>query len=419
MEPLKSFEFSCSSFSPGHPDKLADQISDAILDEYLQSDPCADVSCDTIINRKGIIITGNICSRIQVSWNRIEQIVRQVMADEGYTDEKHGYDSNKIEVINYLDVCKKGSCKDMLEFAGKKQCLIVGYACDETDAYLPLPLYLANKIIERIDITRKDGSIPWLLPNAVAQVTVSYGDNIPVHIPEIILSVQHMPLLNKKTFNDNYDRINSIPKTFGKSVVIIKDEFIYSVINDMIVNPIIEKHVRSLYPICRINHLGKNPMDEPLSYTGITGRKIVAGTYGGFCPQGSSTLSGKDPGKFERSGAYAMRYIAKHVVAAGLAKRCTVMATFSFGNTCPTSIIVNLHGTGKVTEYHLLGEIYRLFGFSFNQLFNRVSPRKPIYRKSSVFGHFGNECYPWENLDKDFINRLKTCAPLNEKIYLN
>jgi S-adenosylmethionine synthetase len=406
MESLHNYLFTSESVSEGHPDKLADQISDAILDEYLSLDPNAKVACETFLTHKAVIIGGEVHSSARITKKRIEQLVRQVIADTGYTNDLYGYDAEKVAVHNYMNRQSAEIRNGVDQGGAGDQGMMFGYACDETAALMPLPIFLAHRIVEKLAVLRKNGNIPWLLPDAKSQVTVAYNGNKPVGIDNVLVSTQHMPFV--LSGNSSYHGSGLRPHGHYSGGA-------YNVTNKMIEEAVIEKVLRPLLdeygfpgsPRFIINPSGSFTIGGPAADTGLTGRKIIVDTYGGSCPHGGGAFSGKDPSKVDRSGAYMMRYVAKHIVAAGLASRCTTQVSYAIGMAEPTSLYVNLHGTGKVSELRLLEAIKDLFDLRPKAIMETLNLKLPVYRKTAAYGHYGRDGFAWEELNQDIIQSLQ------------
>ena len=397
--------FTSESVSEGHPDKLADQISDAILDEFLKQDPNSKVACETFLTHKAAIVGGEVHSAVPVSAARIEEVIRQVIADVGYTDADCGYDAARIPVINHLNQQSAEIRKGVDQGGAGDQGLMFGFACDETAALMPLPIYLAHRLVEELARCRKDGSIPWLLPDSKSQVSVIYEDGKPVGIDTVLVSTQHMPYV-MGGINPHASGSMTPHGHYGGAYA-VTNELIRQTVTDRIIKPVLEEAGYTDTPKIIVNPSGSFTIGGPAADTGLTGRKIIVDTYGGSCPHGGGAFSGKDPSKGDRSGAYAMRYVAKHIVAAGLASRCTTQVSYAIGKAEPTSLYVNLHGTGKVSEARLIEAIGEIFDLRPNGIIEMLALKQPVYRTTAAYGHFGRDEFAWEVLNPDIIRKLQ------------
>ena len=402
----KNYLFTSESVSEGHPDKLADQISDAILDEYLSHDPNAKVACETFLTHNAVIIGGEIHSSANVSKKRIEELVKQVIYEVGYTAEQYGYDSEKVDIHNYLNR-QSAEIRSGVEQGGAgDQGMMFGYACDETDVLMPLPIFLAHRIVERLAQLRRDGSIPWLLPDAKSQVTVIYDNGKPVGIDNMLVSTQHMPFV--LSGGSSYQGSGMMPHGhYSGGAYAVTNSLIRETVIEKVLKPLLSEYSFAGSPGFIINPSGSFTIGGPAADTGLTGRKIIVDTYGGSCPHGGGAFSGKDPSKVDRSGAYMMRYVAKHVVAAGLASRCTTQVSYAIGMVEPTSLYVNLHGTGKVSELRLLEAIKDLFDLRPKAIMETLNLKQPFYRNTAAYGHFGRNGFAWEELNQQIIAALR------------
>jgi len=373
---MSNYLFTSESVSEGHPDKVADQISDAILDAYLKQDPNSKVACECLITTGQLIIAGEITSTSTVD---AVSIAKQVIRDIGYTNSEYGFDCNTAAYINLLHQQSPEINSSVIDGGAGDQGLMFGYATNETKELMPLPIILAHKIMERQSELRKNGTLDWLLPDAKSQVTVQYENEVPVAIDTVVVSTQHKANVTQET---------------------IRREVIHQIIL-----PVINEYIKDSKPEFLINPSGSFTIGGPHGDTGLTGRKIIVDTYGGSCPHGGGAFSGKDPSKVDRSAAYAARYVAKHIVASGLADRCTVQLSYAIGVAEPTSIYVNTHGTGKTDEESIIAKIRKVFDLTPNGITKTLNLRQPIYLKTASYGHFGRNGFPWEELK--FINELQ------------
>ncbi len=376
MEYLQSSE----SVSEGHPDKVADQISDALLDAYIGKDPNSRVALETMLAKNLVVIAGEVSSEANVD---IKTIVRETLRDIGYTDERLGMDCFSCEIITSISEQSLNIAKAVGKTDGRigagDQGSMYGYATNETPELMPLPINLAHKLVKRVDDLRKNGTIPWLGPDAKSQVIVAYRDGVPYKIESVVLSAQHQPdITDKEIHYDLLEKVITpvIPAQFGS------DDFFANT--------------------CLINPSGRFETGGPKGDVGLTGRKIIVDTYGGSCPHGGGAFSGKDPTKVDRSAAYMARYIAKNIVAAELADRCTVQLSYAIGRLKPLAVSIDFHGSGIESESRIRKCIEELFELDPLGIINTLKLRRPIYKKSAVYGHFGRELpdFTWEDTDR-------------------
>lgn len=371
------FYFTSESVSKGHPDKVCDQISDAVLDAILAKDKTARVACETYITRGLVVVGGEITTR---TWVDVEQIARQVIKDIGYTDAKFGFNGDTCAVVNVIGKQSPDISQGVDVGGAGDQGLMVGYAVDETLEYMPLSLVLANNILKNLEKARKEKTLPYLGPDAKSQVTVEYVDGKPVRVDTIVLSTQHTPEILDKTGT----KITEKSKREIETVAIL---------------PIVKKWIDKNTKIY-INPTGKFVIGGPQSDTGLTGRKIIVDTYGGRCPHGGGAFSGKDPTKVDRSAAYMARYIAKNIVAAKLASECTVQIAYAIGRDEPVGFYVDTDGTGKIADEKLAEIARKIFPLTPRGIIEHFKLRNPIYLQTAAYGHFGRKGFPWETTDK-------------------
>lgn len=376
-----SYLFTSESVSEGHPDKICDQVSDAILDAYLNQDPQAKVACECLITSGQLIIAGEVSSTAHVD---AVEIARQQIADIGYTHPSLGFDASSARYINLLHEQSREINASVEHGGAGDQGLMFGYACTETPELMPMPIVLSHRLMERQAALRKSGILSWLGPDAKSQVTVEYQGHRPIAVRKVVLSTQHVP---------------AISQTQLQEAVISR-----------IIQPVLQEYLAGQDPAYLINPSGSFTIGGPHGDTGLTGRKIIVDTYGGSCPHGGGAFSGKDPSKVDRSAAYAARYVAKHIVAAGLAERCTVQISFAIGVAQPTSLYVNTHDTGRVDDDLLAVEVQRLFDLTPDGITRTLKLRRPIYRPTASYGHFGKPGLPWEMLDEQVLNALRLMA---------
>ncbi len=374
---MSQYYFTSESVSEGHPDKLADQISDAVLDAIFSKDPQAKVACETFVTTDLAVVGGEFKTNTRIP---LESIVRNTIEKVGYTDPDIGFDAKTCKVENHThqqsaDI-NQGVERQDGEIGAGDQGLMFGYATDETPELMPLPIALSHKLVQRQSELRKNGTLPWLRPDAKSQVTILYKNDQPVSVEKVVLSTQHTPEVDNKT---------------------IREGVIQSILE-----PVIPEKLRAKKIEYFINPTGRFVIGGPNGDTGLTGRKIIVDTYGGSCPHGGGAFSGKDPTKVDRSAAYAARYIAKNIVAAGLAKRCTVQLAYAIGVVDPLSIMINCHGTGSVDEKRLEKAIRDSFRLTPKGIIEMLDLRRPIYQKTAAYGHFGRELpeFSWEKTDR-------------------
>ena len=385
----KEYLFTSESVSEGHPDKVADQISDAILDAILEQDPRARVAAETLCNTGLVVLAGEITTTANVDYIRV---ARDTIKRIGYDNTDYGidykgcavmvcYDKQSPDIAQGVD---EGRGLDLDQGAGD-QGLMFGYACDETPELMPAAIYYAHRIVERQSQLRKDGRLPWLRPDAKSQVTLKYVDGKPVAIDTIVLSTQHAPEMEHKQIEEA--AIESIIKP------VVPHEWL--------------KNTRYL-----VNPTGRFVIGGPQGDCGLTGRKIIVDTYGGAAPHGGGAFSGKDPTKVDRSAAYAGRYVAKNIVAAGLAERCQIQISYAIGIALPTSVMVTTFGTGKVSDEKIAELVREHFDLRPKGIVQMLDLLRPIYQKTAAYGHFGREEpeFSWERTDK--AAALKAAAGL-------
>ena len=374
------FLFTSESVSEGHPDKMADQISDAVLDAMLAQDPRSRVACETLVNTGLAVIAGEVTSSAQVD---LAQTVRDTIADIGYTSSEMGFDAASCAVMVTLDKqspdiaqgVNEGEGLDRDQGAGD-QGLMFGFACNETDVLMPFPITYSHRLVKRQAEVRKSGKLSWLRPDAKSQVSVRYEDGKPVSIDTVVLSTQH---------SEDVDHA-----TLSEAVI------------EEIIRPILPADMITAKTRFLVNPTGRFVIGGPHGDCGLTGRKIIVDTYGGSAHHGGGAFSGKDPSKVDRSAAYAMRYVAKNVVAAGLADRCEVQVAYAIGVAEPVSLMVNTSGTAVIAEEKIEALIREHFDLRPKGIIEDLDLLRPIYRPSAAYGHFGRDDagFPWEETDK-------------------
>ena len=374
----RSYLFTSESVSEGHPDKIADQISDAVLDALLEADPKARVACETLIKTGVVVLAGEITT---AAWVDFDQIVRDTIIDIGYRNSEVGFDGATCAVLSCIgkqsgDIALGVDRKSPEEQGAGDQGLMFGYATNETDVCMPAPITYAHRLVQRQAEMRKTHVLPWLRPDAKSQITFRYEDDQIIGVEAVVLSTQHDPDIA-------YPRL--------------REAVMENIILPILPPEWLDKHTKY-----HINPTGKFVIGGPVGDCGLTGRKIIVDTYGGMAHHGGGAFSGKDPSKVDRSAAYAARYVAKNIVAAGLADRCEIQVSYAIGVAEPTSINVNTFGTGKIPEERLVEIIRGHFDLRPYGLVKMLDLIRPIYRKTAAYGHFGREEpeFTWEHTDK-------------------
>ncbi|MDE3933953.1 methionine adenosyltransferase [Glaesserella parasuis] len=368
--------FTSESVSEGHPDKIADQISDAVLDEILKQDPKARVACETYVKTGMALVGGEITTS---AWVDIENLTRQVICDIGYTHSDMGFDAHSCAVLNAIgkqspDINQGVDRANPLEQGAGDQGIMFGYATNETEVLMPAPVTYAHRLMEQQAKVRKSGKLDWLRPDAKSQLTFIYEDNKIKGIDTVVLSTQHAEHVDQKT--------------------------VFEGVMEEIIKPVLPSEWLSQNTKYFINPTGRFVIGGPMGDCGLTGRKIIVDTYGGAARHGGGAFSGKDPSKVDRSAAYAARYVAKNIVAAGLADRCEIQLSYAIGIAEPTSIMVETFGTGKVSNEVLVRLVREHFDLRPYGLIKMLDLIRPIYRETAAYGHFGREHFPWEKTDK-------------------
>lgn len=383
---MKDMVFTSESVTEGHPDKMCDQISDAVLDAMLEQDPKSRVACETLTTTGLVMLAGEITSNAQVDF---PHLVREVVRDIGYNDSRMGFDYATCTVMvavgkQSADIAQ-GVDSDkglFVEQGAGDQGLMFGYACDETDTLMPLPIFLSHRLTEQLAKVRHDGELPYLGPDGKSQVSVKYVDNKPVSVDTVVISTQHAEDAGREQLE--------------------KD------IMEKVIHPVIPANMLNDKTRYLINPTGRFVVGGPMGDAGLTGRKIVVDTYGGMGRHGGGAFSGKDPSKVDRSAAYMARYVAKNIVAAGLAKRCEVQLAYAIGYPDPVSVMVDTFGTGTKDEEKISSAVREVFGLKPADIISSLDLLRPIYRKTAAYGHFGRELpdFTWEYKDK--AENLKT-----------
>jgi S-adenosylmethionine synthetase len=381
-----NFIFTSESVSEGHPDKVADQISDAVLDALLAQDPRSRVACETLVKTGMVVLAGEITTD---AWVDMEELVRKVVCDIGYDNGDIGFDGKSCAVLNAIgkqsaDIAMGVDEGENHEQGAGDQGLMFGYASNETDVLMPAPIYYSHLLVKRQSEVRKNNTLPWLRPDAKSQITFRYENHKPVGIDAVVLSTQHSPEISAKA--------------------------IHEAVMDEIILPVLPKEWLHKDTKYFINPTGQFIIGGPVGDCGLTGRKIIVDSYGGMARHGGGAFSGKDPSKVDRSAAYMARYVAKNIVAAGLAERCEIQVSYAIGVAEPTSISVDTFGTGKLAEDRLVQIVREHFDLRPKGLIAMLGLLKPIYQPTASYGHFGRteDTFSWEKTDK--IEVLKDAA---------
>jgi S-adenosylmethionine synthetase len=381
-----AFLFTSESVSEGHPDKISDQISDGILDAIIAEDPKARVACETMVKTGMVIVAGEITTS---AWVDMEDIAREIILDIGYDDSSKGFDGATCSVLNAIgkqspDIAQGVDRESDEKQGAGDQGLMFGYACNETNVLMPAPITYSHLLVKRQAEVRKNGTLPWLRPDAKSQVTFNYEDGKPVAINAVVLSSQHAPEISLADLREG--------------------------IMEEIIKPILPAELLGADTQYHINPTGRFEIGGPMGDCGLTGRKIIVDTYGGSARHGGGAFSGKDPSKVDRSAAYASRYVAKNIVAAGLADRCEIQVSYAIGVAEPTSISVHTFGTGTISDTKMTQLIREHFDLTPYGILTMLDLLKPIYRQTAAYGHFGREDIDlsWERTDK--AEALKAAA---------
>jgi S-adenosylmethionine synthetase len=372
----KTYLFTSESVSEGHPDKMADQVSDAILDAIIAQDKASRVACETLTKTGMVMVAGEITTNATIE---AEEIIRKVVLDIGYDHSDKGFDGNTCAVLNALgkqsrDIAQGVDRKSPEEQGAGDQGLMFGYATNETPTLMPAPIIYSHQLLEKHAELRKNGTMPWARPDAKSQLTFRYENDKPVGIQAVVLSTQHAPEISEKDLHE--------------------------AIMELVIKPVLPAKWVDQNTAYHINPTGRFVIGGPMGDCGLTGRKIIVDTYGGMARHGGGAFSGKDPSKVDRSAAYAARYVAKNVVAAGLAERCEVQVSYAIGVAKPTSVTVETFGTNKVPEEKIVAAVNRHFDLRPYGIVTMLDLLKPIYRKTAAYGHFGRDEFSWERTDK-------------------
>jgi S-adenosylmethionine synthetase len=378
MRKKGKYLFTSESVGEGHPDKVADQVSDSVLDAILSKDPKARVDCETLVMQGNVVVTGQITTSCYVS---IPKIVRKTLKEIGFDNAKDGLDSETCGILVSIeeqspDIAMGVNESEDHEQGAGDQGMMFGYATTETKELMPLPIMLAHKLVKRLSDCRKQGILPYLRPDCKSQVTVEYCDGKPTKVTTVVIAAQHKPTVSEEK---------------------VKEDVINHVIKEIIPADKLEAETKYI-----VNGTGRFVIGGTLADSGLTGRKIIVDTYGGFGSHGGGCFSGKDPSKVDRSATYMARYIAKNVVAAGLADTCEIQISYAIGVAHPVSVLVNTFGTGKLPDDEIMKLVKKNFDMRPKAIIKHLQLLRPIYRKTAVFGHFGREDpdFTWERTDK-------------------
>jgi len=365
--------FTSESVTEGHPDKISDQISDAVLDAALTVDPKARVACETLVTTGLVVVAGEITTNAVIDYSRV---ARDTIRDIGYTRAKYGFDCDTCAVLSALDRQSPDIAMGVDTGGAGDQGLMFGFACNETPELMPLPIQLAHLLAKRLSEVRKSGELPYLRPDGKSQVTVEYRDGRPFRLEAVVISSQHSPDVTNEQ---------------------LRSEIEEQVIKHTVSSELLDKDTKY-----HINPTGRFVTGGPQGDAGLTGRKIIVDTYGGYAPHGGGAFSGKDPTKVDRSAAYMARYVAKNIVAAGLADRCLVQLAYAIGVAQPVSVLVDTHGTGRISESALAKLVRDNFELTPGGIIEELKLRRPIYKATAAYGHFGRsgDGFTWENTDK-------------------
>ena len=368
-----NFLFTSESVTEGHPDKIADQISDAVLDAILEQDPTGRVACETLVTTGLAVIAGEITTNATVNYKKI---VRDTINDIGYNNASYGYDCNTLSVMDAVGTQSPDIAQGVDTGGAGDQGLMFGFACNETPELMPLPIQLAHNLTKRLSDARRNGELTYLRPDGKSQVTIEYRDGQPFRVEAVVISTQHSDDVTTEQ---------------------LRDDILEKIIKTTVPGELLDENTKF-----HINPTGRFVVGGPMGDAGLTGRKIIVDTYGGYAQHGGGAFSGKDPTKVDRSAAYMARYIAKNIVAAGLAEKCTVQLAYAIGVAEPVSVYIDTHGTGRVDDTKLSEIVRNNFKLTPKDIIETLDLRRPIYKQTAKFGHFGrtNDEFTWEKTDK-------------------
>ncbi len=368
-----NFLFTSESVTEGHPDKIADQISDAVLDAILEQDPTARVACETLVTTGTAVIAGEITTTAIVNYKKI---IRDTINDIGYNNASYGYDCNTLSVMDLVGTQSPDIAQGVDTGGAGDQGLMFGFACNETPELMPLPIQLAHNLTRRLSDARRSGELNYLRPDGKSQVTIEYRDGQPFRVEAVVISTQHADDVTTEQ---------------------LRADILEKVIKTTVPSNLLDENTKF-----HINPTGRFVVGGPMGDAGLTGRKIIVDTYGGYAPHGGGAFSGKDPTKVDRSAAYMARYIAKNIVAAGLAEKCTVQLAYAIGVAEPVSVLVDTHGTGRIDDGKISEVVRSNFKLTPKDIIETLDLRRPIYKATAKFGHFGRTTdeFTWEKTDK-------------------
>ncbi len=384
-----NFLFTSESVTEGHPDKIADNISDAILDAILEQDPNARVACETLVTTGLAVVAGEITTSASVNY---KQIIRDTIHEIGYNDASFGYDANTCSVVDAIGTQSPDIAQGVDTGGAGDQGLMFGFACNETPELMPMPIQMAHNLTRRLSEVRRDGTIPYLRPDGKSQVSIEYRDGRPFRVEAVVISTQ----------------------TADLDIEDIRADIMEHVIKPVIPADLLDENTKY-----HINPTGKFVIGGPMGDAGVTGRKIIVDTYGGYAPHGGGAFSGKDPTKVDRSAAYMARYIAKNVVAAGLSDKCTLQLAYAIGVAEPVSVLIDTHGTGTIDDERIADIVRENFTLTPKAIIETLDLLRPIYKATARFGHFGrvNDEFSWEKTDK--AETLRSAAEQHRGIATN
>ena len=373
MTTESGYLFTSESVTEGHPDKISDQISDAILDAALTADPMARVACETLVTTGLVVVAGEITTEAVIDYSKV---AREAIREIGYTRAKFGFDCDTCAVLSALDRQSPDIAMGVDTGGAGDQGLMFGYACNETPELMPLPIQLAHQLARRLSAVRKSGELPYLRPDGKSQVTVEYRDGRPFRLEAVVISSQHDPDVTNEQ---------------------LRGEILAQVIKDTVSPELLDENTKY-----HINPTGRFVTGGPQGDAGVTGRKIIVDTYGGYAPHGGGAFSGKDPTKVDRSAAYMARYVAKNIVAAGLADKCQVQLAYAIGVADPVSVLVETQGTGRISDAAISKLVREHFELTPKGIIESLNLRRPIYKATAAYGHFGRteDTFSWEKTDK-------------------